>query len=143
MAASFLNPGTIVALDRGYADYKLFARWAAEEIYFVTRLKENAVYEVAEECAVPENRGILSDRLIRLTPGRAPEDCPCRPRRAAVWDTDNEREIVLLTNHLEFGQLTIAAIYRDRWKIELFFNALKQNLKIKSFIGTSENALRI
>jgi len=144
MAGSFsFNPGTIVALDRGYTDYKLFARWTAEEIYFVTRLKDNAVYEVAEECAIPENRGILSDRLIRFTAGRAREDCPCLLRRVAVWDMENEREIVLLTNHLEFGATTIAAIYRDRWKIELFFKALKQNLKIKSFVGTSENALRI
>ncbi len=118
MGSSFsFHPGTIVALDRGYADYKLFARWTAEEIYFVTRLKDNAVYEVAEECAVPENRGILSDRLIRFTADKAREDCPCLLRRIAVWDTENEREIILLTNHLEFGATTIAAIYRDRWKI--------------------------
>ncbi len=109
----------------------------------MTRLKDNAVYEVAEECAIPENRGILSDRLIRFTAGKAPEDCPCLLRRVAVGDAENEREIVLLTNHLAFGATTIAAIYRDRWKIELFFKALKQNLKIKSFVGTSENALRI
>lgn len=144
MAGSFsFNPGTIVALDRGYTDYQLFARWTKQEVYFVTRLKDSAVYEVAEECAIPENRGILSDKLIRFTAGQAPEDCPCLLRRVAVWDAENEREIVLLTNHLAFGATTIAAIYRDRWKIELFFKALKQNLKIKSFVGTSENALRI
>ena len=60
-----------------------------------------------------------------------------------VWDEENEREIVLLTNHLEFGATTIAAIYKERWQIELFFKALKQNLKVKTFVGTSENALRI
>ncbi len=144
MAGSFsFNPGTIVTLDRGYADYKLFARWTAEEVYFVTRLKDNAVYDVAEECALPENRGIVSDSLIRFHTGKAREDCPCLLRRVAVWDADNEREIVLLTNHLGFGATTIAAIYRDRWQIELFFKALKQNLRIKTFVGTSENALRI
>ncbi len=60
-----------------------------------------------------------------------------------VWDRDNDREIVLLTNHLEFGASTIAAIYKDRWEIEIFFKTLKQHLKVKTFIGTSENALRI
>jgi Domain of unknown function (DUF4372)/Transposase DDE domain len=144
MAGSFsFNPGTIVALDRGYADYKLFARWTAGEIYFVTRLKDNAVYEVVAECIVPENRKILSDQMIRFTGGQARQDCPCLLRRVVVWDAENEREIVLLTNHLAFGVTTIAAIYQDRWQIELFFKALKQNLKIKSFVGTSENALRI
>jgi IS4 transposase len=60
-----------------------------------------------------------------------------------VWDAENEREVVLLTNHLEFGATTIAAIYKERWEIELFFKALKQNLKVKTFVGTSENALHI
>lgn len=144
MADAFpLNPGSIVAMDRGYNDYGLFGKWTAEEIYFVTRLKENAVYEVVEECAVPKNRNIQSDQLIRLTGVQAQKDCPCLLRRVAVWDAVNEREIVLLTNLLAFGATTIAAIYKDRWEIELFFKALKQNLKLKSFVGTSENALRI
>ncbi len=144
MASSFpLNPGSIVALDRGYNDYALFARWTTEEVYFVTRLKDNAAYEVVEECALPANRNICSDQLIRFTGEKAKQDCPCLLRRVVVWDTANEQEIVLLTNHLAFGSTTIAAIYKDRWEIELFFKALKQNLKVKSFVGTSENALRI
>jgi len=144
MAASFqLNPGSIVAIDRGYNDYVLFARWTAEEIYFVTRLKDNAAYEVVKECAVPANRNIRSDQLIRFTGEKAQKDCPCLLRRVVVWDAVNEKEIVLLTNQLVFGPTTIAAIYKDRWEIELFFKALKQNLKVKSFVGTSENALRI
>jgi hypothetical protein len=144
MADAFpLNPGSIVAMDRGYNDYALFGRWTAEEIYFVTRLKDNAVYEVEQECGIPENRNIRSDQLIRFTGEKAQKDCPCLLRRVAVWDAVNEREIVLLTNLLEFGPTTIAAIYKDRWEIELFFKALKQNLKVKSFVGTSENALRI
>jgi len=144
MADAFtLNPGSIVAMDRGYNDYGLFGKWTVAEIYFVTRLKENAVYEVAEECAVPQNRNMRSDQLIRLTGVQAQKDCPCLLRRVVVWDAENEREIVLLTNLLAFGATTIAAIYKDRWEIELFFKALKQNLKVKSFVGTSENALRI
>jgi len=114
-----------------------------EEIYFVTRLKENAVYEVVEELAVPQGRNIRSDQLIRLTGVQAQKDCPCLLRRVLVWDPVNEREIVLLTNLIAFGATTIAAIYKDRWEIELFFKALKQNLRVKSFVGTSENALRI
>jgi hypothetical protein len=144
MAASFpLSPGSIVAIDRGYNDYTLFRRWTAEEIYFVTRLKDNAAYEVVEECALPANRPIRSDQLIRFTGEKAKQDCPCLLRRVVVWDAANEQEIVLLTNQLAFGSTTIAAIYKDRWEIELFFKALKQNLKVKSFVGTSENALRI
>jgi hypothetical protein len=139
-----LNPGSIVVMDRGYNDYALFGRWTAQEIYFVTRLKGNAVYDVVEECEVPRNRPILSDQLIRFTGSKARADCPCLLRRVAVWDAGNEREIVLLSNLLSFfGTTTIAALYKDRWQIELFFKALKQNLKVRSFVGTSENALRI
>jgi hypothetical protein len=144
MADAFpLNPGSIVAMDRGYNDYALFGQWTAREIHFVTRLKDNAAYEVVEDCVVPENRGIRSDQLIRFTGEKAQKDCPCLLRRVLVWDAVNEREIVLLSNLLAFGSTTIAAIYKDRWEIELFFKALKQNLKVKSFVGTSENALRI
>ncbi len=92
---------------------------------------------------MPQNRNILSDEVILLTGRRAPGRCPYPLRRIVVDDRDNNRLIVLLTNHLEFGATTIAAIYKDRWQIEIFFKALKQNLKIKTFIGTTENALRI
>jgi hypothetical protein len=144
LADSFpLNPGSIVAMDRGYNDYGLFGKWTAAEIYFVTRLKENAAYEVMEDCAIPKDRRIRSDQRIRLTGVQAQMDCPCLLRRVVVWDAVNEREIVLISNLLAFGATTIAAIYKDRWEIELFFKALKQNLKVKSFVGTSENALRI
>ena len=144
MAGDFpLARGSIVAIDRGYNDYALFAWWTAEEIYFVTRLKDNAAYEVVEECAVPAKGNILSDQLIRFTGEKARKDCPCLLRRVVIWDPVNQQKIVLLTNHLAFGPTTIAAIYKDRWEIELFFKALKQNLKVKSFVGTSENALRI
>lgn len=70
-------------------------------------------------------------------------DCPHLLRRVVGWDEQNPRQIIVLTNHLEFGATTIAAIYKERWQIELFFKALKQNLKMKSFVGTTENALRI
>ena len=144
LADSFpLNPGSIVAMDRGYSDYGLYGRWTERGIFFVTRLKDNARYEVLDTGALPANRNILGDELIEFTCGKAKKDCPYPLRRVAVWDPVGEREIVLLTNLIEFGPTTIAAIYKDRWEIELFFKALKQNLKVKSFVGTSENALRI
>lgn len=144
MADAFpLNPGSIIVMDRGYNDYALFGKWTDEGIYFVTRLKDNAAYQVLADGPVPANRNIRSDQLIQFSAEKAQKDCPSPLRRVAVWDAANEREIVLLTNLQEFGATTIAAIYKDRWEIELFFKALKQNLKVKTFVGTSENALRI
>jgi hypothetical protein len=138
-----LSPGSIVAMDRGYNDYKLFSYFTDRKIFFVTRQKDNSVYEVVKDNPVPKNRNILSDQLIRFTGFNAQKNCPHTLRRVVVWDKEENREIVLLTNHLEFGATTISAIYKDRWQIELFFKALKQNLKVKTFVGTSENALRI
>jgi len=135
--------GSIVALDRGYTDYSLYGYWTENDIYFVTRLKDNADYRIINEFKVPENRNILSDHLILFTGYYSQKHCPYPLRKIVVCDKDNDREIVLLTNHLEFGATTISAIYKDRWQIEIFFKALKQNLKVKTFVGTSENALFI
>jgi IS4 transposase len=130
-------------MDRGYNDYKLFAFWTGNGIFFVTRLKENADYVVIGEKAVPQNRAILSDQLIQFTGYYAHKHCPYTLRRVVVWDKEKQEDIVLLTNHLDFGATTIAAIYKDRWSIEIFFKTLKQHLKVKTFVGTSENALSI
>jgi len=109
----------------------------------VTRLKQNADYRVVADWPVPQRPNILADQIIRLTGANAERKCPHFLRRIVVWDEVHQRELVLLTNHLEFGPTTIAAIYKDRWQIELFFKTLKQNLKVKTFVGTTENALRI
>jgi hypothetical protein len=138
-----LPPGSIVAMDRGYNDYKLFASWTKNGIYLVTRMKDNADYKVIEWRTIPITGDVLSDQLVRFNGYYAQKNCPHILRRVVVWDKENEREIVLLTNHLKFGANTIAAIYKDRWQIELFFKALKQNLKVKTFVGTTENALYI
>jgi hypothetical protein len=138
-----LPPGSIVAMDRAYNDYKLFASWTENGIYFVTRMKDNADYTVVDWRTIPITGDVLSDQLIRFNGYYAQKNCPHILRRVVVWDKENEREIVLITNHLKFGANTIAAIYRDRWQIELFFKALKQNLKVKTFVGTTENALYI
>src|SRR5262245_13203023 len=86
---------------------------------------------------------IRADQIIQLTGAQAQADCPGPLRRLVVWDAENERAIVLLTNLFDFGATTIAAIYKERWKIELFFQAMKQNLTVKSFFVTTETALRI
>jgi hypothetical protein len=138
-----LNPGSIVVADAAYSDFAVYSAWTEQGIHFVTRMKSNTVYEVVERRQVPQNRNILSDEVILLTGRRAPGRCPYPLRRIVVDDRENDRQIVLLTNHLDFGSTTISAIYKERWQIEIFFKALKQNLKIKTFIGTTENALRI
>jgi len=137
------DPGTIVVYDRGYNDYLLFGRWTDQGIYFVTRMKDNAVFEVVEEKPIPQNRNILKDQIIRLTGLKAEERCPHLLRRVEFYDEEKDTIFVFLTNNFKLGATTIAAIYKDRWQIELFFKALKQNLKIKTFVGTSPNAVKI
>jgi hypothetical protein len=137
------DPGTMVVYDRGYTDYALFGRWTAEGVYFVTRMKENALYEVVGEKEVPQNRNILKDELIEFKDPKAREKCPYPLRRIEVFNPDQKEILVFLTNNLKLGATTIAAIYKERWQIEIFFKALKQNLKIKTFVGTSANAVKI
>ena len=137
------DPGTIVVDDRGYNDYALFGKWTFQDVYFVTRMKENALYEVVGEKDVPQNRNILKDELIEFKDPKAREKCPYPLRRIEVLDPDKKQVLVFLTNNLDLGASTIASIYKDRWQIELFFKALKQNLKIKTFVGTSANAVKI
>lgn len=135
-------PGTIVAMDRGYIDYALFATWCEGGVYFVTRAKRGMDYEVVEALEVPTRGNVLSDEIIELTGVRGAA-CPHRLRRVVVWDAEQERELVFLTNLMHLAASTVGAIYKDRWQIELFFKALKQNLKLKTFVGTSENAVKI
>jgi len=134
-------PGTILVMDRGYVDYAWFATLILQGVFFVTRLKDNAVYTVLGTRDVPAHRHIVRDELIELTGRGAPAKCPYPLRRVEVEDPETGETLVFLTNHLAFGTTTIAAIYKDRWQIELLFKALKQNLKIKTFVGTSANAL--
>jgi hypothetical protein len=137
------DPGTIVVDDRAYNDYHLFAKWTAEEVYFVTRMKGNAIYTVFEQREVPKNRSVLKDEIIFFTATGAAEKCPYPIRRIEFYDDEKEQTFVFLTNNMKLGATTIAAIYKDRWQIELFFKALKQNLKIKTFVGTNPNAVKI
>jgi hypothetical protein len=138
-----LQRGSIIAMDRAYIDYDLWAKWTTQGVYFVTRPRHDLHIEVIEDRPVPKNRNILRDQLISLSSVQGQRECPFPLRRIEVWNPELQEIIVLLTNHLSFGASTIADIYRQRWQIEVFFKTLKQNLKIKTFVGTSENALLI
>jgi IS4 transposase len=134
-------PGTILVIDRGYVDYAWFAALTRQGVFFVTRLKDHAVYRVVGTREVPAHRGVVHDALIELTGVGAQAKCPYPLRRVEATDPETGDPVVFLANHLEFGATTIAAIYKDRWQIELLFKALKQHLKIKTFVGTSATAL--
>lgn len=134
--------GSIVAIDRGYMDYAFLDSLTERDIFFVTRLKGNAAPTTEAVLSAPKGN-ILSDEMINL-PGSGANKREFRLlRRVVVWDPVGQREIVLLTNNMKLAASTIAAIYKQRWQIELFFKAIKQNLKIKTFVGTSANAVHI
>lgn len=137
-----LPADSIVVVDRGYIDYDLFARWSAQGVWFVTRMKDSAAFHSLKKRPVLPERGILTDQEIEWADPQARRRCPVRLRRIAYLDEEGHRW-VYLTNHLEFAASTIAKIYKQRWQIELLFKALKQNLRIKTFVGTSANALQI
>ena len=136
-------PGTIVVIDRGYLDYALYERWTESGVYFVTRSRTNMLYKVTERRTVPTRGNVKHDETIKLTSEHARKRCSSLLRQVIVWDAEHERELVFLTNIFHLAASTIGAIYKDRWQIELFFKALKQNLKIKTFVGTSENAVNV
>src|ERR1700674_489102 len=133
-------PGTVLVMDRGYNDYDWFWKLTDQGGFFVTRMKDNAVYDVVEKREIPQKGNVRRDEVIYFL-SMAAAGKEYFFRRIEIWDEEKQRTIVFLTNHLEFGATTIAAIYKDRWKVELFFKAIKQNLKIKTFLGTSANAV--
>ena len=137
-----LPSGSIIAVDRAYCDFDLFDEWHQSGVHFVTRLKDNAAYEIVADRPRPQHSNILADWDIRLTGYQTSHRYPELLRVVIVWDQENCRPVKLLTNLLDFGATTIGRIYRDRWEIELFFKVLKQHLKIKTFVGTTANALK-
>jgi putative transposase len=133
--------GSIVAIDRGYNDYQWYKQLNDKGITFVTRLKKNAQYRVVERQAVVKNKGVRSDQTIEFTGIHTAKKCPIRLRRIGYRDSTTGKHYVFLTNNFKLSARTIADIYKARWQVELFFKWIKQNLKIKSFIGTSKNAV--
>lgn len=137
------EPGTILVFDMGYVDFLWFRTLTEQGVFFVTRLKENADYKVVERRRVPCRGHIIADQLIRMTGPLTSKKYPDLLRRVEVYVPEDDRTLVFLTNNLTLGPTTVAKIYKDRWQIELFFKVLKQNLRVKTFVGTSANAVRI
>lgn len=140
--AQTFAPGTILVFDKAYTNFTWFAALTAAGVFFVTRLKADADYRVIERRVPPQDRGILMDQRIRfcgpLTQQKYPD-----PLRRVVYQTPEGERLEFLTNYLTLGASTVARIYKERWQIEIFFKALKQNLRVKTFVGTSANALHI
>ena len=133
--------GTILVMDRGFVDFRWFNQLNESGVSFVTRIKKDAPYKVVDRHPIVAGKGIVSDERIRLTGKRSRKRYP-EILRLVTLDTEEGKRLQFLTN-LTLAASTIADIYKDRWQIEIFFKLLKQNLRIKTFIGTSANAVWI
>jgi len=131
---------SIVVFDRGYTDYHWYHLLNEKGIFYVTRQKSNATYTVLQRRDVNKKQGVTCDQIIKIK-GTKAKECPKPLRRIGYKDPDTGKHYVFLTNHFALSAKTIADIYKARWQIELFFKTIKQNLKIKSFVGTSKNAV--
>jgi IS4 transposase len=140
MAKSLNLPkGSIVTFDKGYINYAWFRLLAQKTIFFVTRLKDNATDRLVERRPVNRKTGVTSDHIIEVSSrGKT-----LLLRRIGYRDAETGKRYQFLSNHFRLSAKTIADIYKDRWQIEIFFREIKQNLRIKSFVGDSENAVRI
>lgn len=137
--------GSVIVADRYYNDLSLLNVWDSTEVFFVIRHKENLQYNTIKEFPLPDNRHqhILIDEIIELSGYQSKNKYPKRLRRVAIWDDENGQVIELITNQMSWTANTISELYKSRWQIEIFFREIKQLLHIKSFIGTSQNAVMI
>jgi putative transposase len=136
-----LERNDVVVFDRGYNDYRWFKYLVDKGVHFVTRVKKNAKYDIVERRSTDKYKHIYSDQIIKLTGFYSQQKCPYLLRRIRCKDFESGKIITILTNQLDWSAKTIARIYKERWQIEIFFKSLKQQLKVKSFVGTSQNAL--
>jgi hypothetical protein len=138
-------PDTVLVFDMGYIDYAWLAHLQRTGVVFVTRFRANTRYRVTASRPVPLRGGVAADEQIALVGQRTDKKYPAALplRRIVVEVPDRDDPLVFLTNQVQWGPTTIARVYKDRWQIELFFKALKQNLRVKTFVGTSRNALHI
>lgn len=136
---------SVIVADRYYNDFSLLNVWDSSEVFFVIKHKENIQYVTVKENNLPENRHehILIDEIIMLKNKASRQKYPKKLRRVALWDDENKQVIELITNQMTWSCNTIAELYKSRWDIEIFFRDIKNLLNIKSFIGTSENAVFI
>jgi hypothetical protein len=139
-----LEAGSIITFDKGYVDYATYEAFTQSRIWYVTRLKDNAIYQSREEFDIPDDAdsGVLKDEEIVLLYGDNKQK-EHRARRIAYWDSENERLFEFITNNFELTAEKIALIYKKRWQIELLFKQLKQNFPLKYFLGDNENAIEI
>ena len=133
--------GAMLVFDRGYEDHNWWRKLTEGDVRFVSRLKDSTNYVIVEERPASPDPSVIRDEVIMLASEKDP-DKPMRLRRVEVWVEEKKNTLAFVTNDLKLAASTIAAIYKDRWQIELFFKAIKQSLRIKTFIGTSENAVQ-
>ena len=140
---SFLDllPDSIYVVDRGYMDFDWFRRIDDEKAFFVTRIKDNSVYRITGQQEVPLGNGLLYDRTIEMTGVQTQEKYAKPLRLVGYYDAESNVTYEFLTNNFKLAAMTIAKIYKARWQVELFFKWIKQHLKIKTFLGTSRNAV--
>jgi hypothetical protein len=140
-----LLKGSVIVADRFYNDFPLLNIWDSNGVHFVIRHKDNLKFKSVKEIPLPENRHqhILKDEIIELTGVLSVTKYSKQLRRVTIWDEVNQQVIELITNQLTWSANTIGELYKSRWQVEIFFREIKQLLHIKSFIGTSENAVMI
>lgn len=140
-----LLANSVIVADRYYNDFSLLNVWDSNQVFFVIRHKDNIRFTTVKENDLPEDRHqhILIDELIEFTGNKSKQKYPKKLRRVAVWDEQNNQTIELITNQMSWTANTISELYKSRWQIEVFFREIKQLLHIKSFIGTSQNAVMI
>lgn len=140
-----LLKGSVIVADRFYNDFSLLNVWDSSGVYFVVRHKDNIKFRTLKELELPEERHqhVLKDEIIELTGTKTKEKYPKKLRRVALWDEKNQQTIEVITNQMSWTANTITELYKARWEVEIFFRDIKQQLHIKSFIGTSQNAVMI
>jgi hypothetical protein len=140
-----LLKGSVIVADRFYNDFSLLHIWDSKGVYFVVRHKENIQYKVVKENPLPDKKHqhILKDEIIELKNKTSNDKYPNPLRRVAIWDEINKQVIEIITNQMTWTANTIGELYKSRWQIEIFFREIKQLLNIKSFIGTTQNAVMI
>jgi len=137
-----LEPGAFYVMDRGYVDFARLYRFVLAGAFFVTRAKAGLRVNRLESRSVDESSGVRSDQIVWLTLPKSIEHYPERFRRISYRDPETDKALVFLSNNFDLPALTIAQLYKSRWRVELFFKWVKQNLRIKHFFGTSDNAVK-
>lgn len=138
-----IEPAAVYVMDKGFIDFERLYSLNLQNAFFVTRSKTNLVYRRIYSSNVVEYENVICDQIIKLTGPLTSKLYPEKLRRVKFFDKENNKRLTFLTNHLTLSPTTVAALYKERWKIELFFKWIKQHLRIKSFYGTSENAIKV